>query len=382
MASLRLPIPGAAPAPVRPTLPRRKSLRRGSPSKAAGSSLEQMFLEREQRDDSVASLEVVGAEEEGVLALAARPGSTEVAVAGRGGIVRVHDWAIAECPTACVLRGHTEPVNSLEYSASGQRLASGSDDTSVRLWSAGGEFLASLHLHRRRVTHVRWLGATERLATLSLEQILVWDSPGQGIQTTVLTRNKASSWTCLAASSCSVAAGTAEDRMVIVWSAATAQVVFALPGQSSPATSLDFSSDCEYLASSSEDHLVVWGVGLEEGGGEQQPLSLGPPHMTRWRGRTPVTAAPDDTNRVAVLYSGTVEHRSGVQEGVVTALQLSEDCDSVVFGTAEGGVSDSWSYLGVTPAAGEEVQHSDRGGDRARETPGGRHQCGCGQVTV
>ena len=203
---------------------RKKNLRMRSPSLAPGSSLEQMFEEKEQRDDSIAGLEVVGGEEEGVLALATRPGSREVAVGGRAGTVRVYDLGIAEAPTVCLLRGHSEPVNSLDYSSTGDRLASGSDDTTVRLWSAAGEFLASLHLHRRRVTHVRWLGGASRLATLSMEQILVWDSPGRGIDTTVLTRNKASSWTCLAASEDCVAAGTAEDKMVIVWAAATGQV--------------------------------------------------------------------------------------------------------------------------------------------------------------
>ncbi len=56
-----------------------------------------------------------------------------------------------------------------------------------------------------------------------------------------LTRNRACSWTCLTASERLVAAGTAEDRLVIVWSAASGQVVAALPGHTSPLTSLHFS---------------------------------------------------------------------------------------------------------------------------------------------
>ena len=330
---------------------RRRSLRRGSPSKARCGSLEEAFMEKE-RDDSVGGWAVVGGEEEGVLTLALRPHTSEVAAAGRRGTIRVYDMAMVEAPTVCVLRGHSDPVNWLEYSAEGARLASCSDDTTVRLWSAGGEFLASLHLHHRRVTHLCWLGG--RLATLSMERLLVWDDPGEGIATTELTRNKASSWTCLAASQDCVAAGTAEDKMVIVWAVATGQVVFALPGQSSPAVSLDFSVDGEYLASTSEDHLVVWGVGLG-GGEEQQPLSLGPPHVTRWLGSTAVTAAPDDTNRVAVLAGGNVKHRSTVQKGAVMALHMSEDCTMVVFGTACGAVR---SYSTATGAVTELGRHA------------------------
>jgi hypothetical protein len=38
-----------------------------------------------------------------------------------------------------------------------------------------------------------------------------------------------------------VAAGTAEDRLVIVWSASSGQVLAALPGHTSPLTSIHFS---------------------------------------------------------------------------------------------------------------------------------------------
>ena len=331
--------------------PRRRSLRRGSPMKAVPYNLEDVWREAGKRDDSVATLAVVGGDEEGVLAIAARPNTSEVAVAGRSGTIRVYDLAIREAPTVCVLRGHTEPVNNLEYNARGDRLASCADDTSVRLWSACGEFLASIHLHQRRVTHLSWLGGSPSIATLSLEQVLLWNFPGQGLQTTELKRNKVSSWTCLAASETCVAAGTAEDKMVIVWWVSTTQVVFALPGQTSPATSLDFTVDGDYLVSCSEDHLIVWAVELGEGD-DQRPLSLGPPHVTKWLGHTPITAAPDDTNRIAVLNCGNVEHRSEAQEGVVTTLQLSENCCLVVFGTACGSVRRFDTVTGVVEELG------------------------------
>ena len=168
--------------------------------KAVPYNMEDVWREAGKRDDSVATLAVVGGDEEGVLAIAARPNTSEVAVAGRSGTIRIYDLAIREAPTVCVLRGHTEPVNNLEYNGRGDRLASCADDTSVRLWSTSGEFLASLHLHQRRVTHLSWLGGSPSIATLSLEQVLLWNFPGQGLQTTELKRNKVSSWTCLAAS--------------------------------------------------------------------------------------------------------------------------------------------------------------------------------------
>ena len=107
----------------------------------------------------------------------------------------------------------------------------------------------------------------------------------------------------------------------------TCQVIAALPGQTSPVACLDFSHDGLYLASTSEETLMVWSMkDIEEGeqSGGQQPLSLGPPHMTRWRDREAVTAAPYDMNRMVVL-------RGGV---------LSKDLKRVVFGTADGWVKE------------------------------------------
>ena len=52
------------------------------------------------------------------------------------------------------------------------------------------------------------------------------------------------------------------------------------------------------------------------------PLSLGPPHMTRWRQREAVTAAPDDSNRIVLLRDGAVDTTSQVLESQVTCLYL------------------------------------------------------------
>ena len=46
-----------------------------------------------------------------------------------------------------------------------------------------GEFLGSINLHKIRVVDMCWLGASNRLATLSMEQLLVWEQPGQGTAT-------------------------------------------------------------------------------------------------------------------------------------------------------------------------------------------------------
>ena len=135
-------------------------------------------------------------------------------------------------------------------------------------------------------------------------------------------------------------------------------MIAALPGQTSPVASLDFSHDGLYLASTSEETLMVWSmVDIEEGGqsGLQQPLSLGPPHMTRWRDREAVTAAPDDMNRMVVLREGVVSHTSPVETSHITCLMLSRDLRRIVFGTADGWVKE---YRCEEEAVTNLVRHS------------------------
>ena len=334
---------------------RRKSLRR-SPKCSSTMSLEEMFQQASPRDQSLRSILVGEREEDGVLALAWRPDRAEVAVGGRRGAVQVFSLNTGRLQVN-LAQAHSDTVNCLDYSRLEPRLASASDDCSVRVWSCEGQFLSSLNMHTMRVSQLRWVGTRDCLATLSAEQIYLWHSPGSlPLHTALLRRNRASSWTSLAASQTCVAAGTAEDKLVLVWSVDTHQLISALPGQTSPVNSLDFSWDGRYLASTSEETLMVWSVEMADSPDTVSPLSLGPPHMTRWRQREAVTAAPDDSNRIVLLRDGAVDSTSQVLDSQVTCLHLvfqfsltaaglanktlfqSRDLRTVVFGTEDGAV--------------------------------------------
>ncbi len=74
--------------------------------------------------------------------------------------------------------GHTDEVNTLRWSPSKALLASGSDDGTVRLWSAGGEgapaagAVATLTGHRKPIYAVRWAPTGEGSANASMPPIL------------------------------------------------------------------------------------------------------------------------------------------------------------------------------------------------------------------
>jgi WD40 repeat protein/serine/threonine protein kinase len=68
-------------------------------------------------------------------AVAISPDGNDVAAAMEAGDIRVWSLtAIAKEPRV-VLKGHSDAVNTLKFSADGKRLVSGSDDRTVRLWS-------------------------------------------------------------------------------------------------------------------------------------------------------------------------------------------------------------------------------------------------------
>ncbi|MGI5041731.1 WD40 repeat domain-containing protein, partial [Streptomyces sp. JAC128] len=78
-----------------------------------------------------------------------------------------------------VFRGHEQDVNAVAWSPDGSRLATASDDGTIRIWDAQGAVdpVVLTHAHGDRVSAVAWSPDGKRLAGGSRDRtVTVWDA--------------------------------------------------------------------------------------------------------------------------------------------------------------------------------------------------------------
>jgi WD40 repeat protein/tetratricopeptide (TPR) repeat protein len=164
--------------------------------------------------------------------------------------------------TLLTLHAHNGPVYSVCYSADGSRIASASQDNTVKVWDArSGAELLTLRGHAGAVRSVSYSPDGTQLASASEDStVKVWDAR-TGIELFTLRGHTGKVRTVSYHPNGSQLASAAQDSTIKVWDARSGALLLSLRGHFSTVTSVSYSPDGSRIASGAEDKAVkVWGA--------------------------------------------------------------------------------------------------------------------------
>jgi periodic tryptophan protein 2 len=163
-------------------------------------------------------------------------------------------------------QGHLYGLNAVDYSSDGQYIATGGEDSKVKIWSASSGFCTvTFTEHVAPVTGVKFVGKgnAKALLSCSLDGSVRAHDLLRYRNFKTLTAATPVQFTCLAADASGeiVCAGAMDPFQIYVWALQTGTLLDILSGHEGPIACLDFSQNSSVLASGSWDGtLKLWDV--------------------------------------------------------------------------------------------------------------------------
>jgi WD40 repeat protein len=160
------------------------------------------------------------------------------------------------------LRGHSEWVQSLSFSPDGSRLASASDDHSLRIWHLDGNHPPLvLRGHQSWVQAVAFSPDGQTLASCSVDRTIRLWNPHDGTCRQILEGHTHYIWALAISPDGRWLASGSADETIRLWDLATGTCRRLLTGHTGPVWSLAFTPDSTRLVSGGQDRsLKLWGV--------------------------------------------------------------------------------------------------------------------------
>ncbi|KAJ2842177.1 ribosome assembly, partial [Coemansia brasiliensis] len=170
--------------------------------------------------------------------------------------------AVTRCSSS--LTGHTEAVLSVCFSPDGSQLASGSGDTTVRIWDLSTETpRVTCKGHRNWVLCIAWAPNARILASGGMDNsVRLWD-PATGRDLGILSGHR--KWiTALAWEpqhlnpQCSRVASSSKDGTVRVWDVRLRRCLFTLAGHTAAVTCVKWGGDGRIYTGSQDKTIKIW----------------------------------------------------------------------------------------------------------------------------
>ena len=156
-----------------------------------------------------------------------------------------------------LLTGHTDSVLTVAFSPSGNTLASGGSDGTVRGWNVrSGTLFETIEGHGGSVRSVRFSPDGSTLASAGADKLIrLWDVWNADLKRTLVGHSEPVDTVAFSPHGLTIASGS-RDGAVMLWDVQTGKKIHTLEGHEQPVRSVAFSPDGLTLASAGRPHSV------------------------------------------------------------------------------------------------------------------------------
>ncbi|MFZ1029853.1 MAG: caspase family protein [Limnoraphis robusta] len=206
--------------------------------------------------DTVRERNILRGHQGWVISVAVSRDGKYIATGSKDSTVRL--WSI-EGELIHTFKGHQDWVNSVAFSSDGKYILSGSADKTVKLWSKEGQLLKTLPL-KDRVNSVSFSPSSDRMITGSSDgTIQLWSTKGELLKTFKGHQGSARS-IAFSSDGKYIVSGGIEDSTVRLWTV-EGKLLKTFTGQKFGVMSVTFSPNGKYIISGGRDRtLRLWSV--------------------------------------------------------------------------------------------------------------------------
>ncbi|MBD2775277.1 eIF2A-related protein [Iningainema tapete] len=193
---------------------------------------------------------------------------TPLAKGGEGGLIAsagadntIKIWRMEDRKQIATLAGHTASVNSTSFSPDGLTLASGSNDSSIKLWSLESKEMKTLIGHTAAVYGIGYSPDGKTLASGSGDNtIKVWNLEKRQQIKTLKGHENTINYVSYSPEG-KMLASASLDQTIKIWNVANGKEIKTLRGHQDKVYGVTFSPDGKQIASVSSDHTIrLWSV--------------------------------------------------------------------------------------------------------------------------
>jgi serine/threonine protein kinase len=197
----------------------------------------------------------------GVSSVAFSPDGQWLASGSDDSTVKV--WSVGSGELARTFRGHKQGVNALAFSPDGHWLASGSNDSTAKIWSVGnGDLAQTLSGHKVAVNALAFSLDGRWLASASPDTISLWDF-AQLLESQLTARaigggNDHTKTLAFSPDGRRLATG-GDDQKIKIWDVGTGELIRTQTEHTDEIYAVTYSADGHWMASGSEDETIkIW----------------------------------------------------------------------------------------------------------------------------